>query len=80
MIFSPRPLTDVDVGLMQEHLQQLGLKQLGKDTAHQAADMVAAENSYHPVRDYLRRLGVGLRRALGQAVWFLLWCRTRTLC
>jgi hypothetical protein len=51
--FAPRPLTDVDVGIMQDQLQHLGLKQVGKDTMHQAVDIYAHEHSFHPVRDYL---------------------------
>ena len=51
--FTPRPLTDVDVGIMQNRLQHLGLKRVGKDTVHQAVDIRASECSFHPVRDYL---------------------------
>jgi predicted P-loop ATPase len=51
--FTPRPLTDVDVGIMQEELQHLGLKRIGKDIMHQAIDIRASERSFHPVRDYL---------------------------
>lgn len=51
--FGPRPLTDVDVGVMQEQLQLLGLRRVGKDVMHQAVDMLAHENAFHPVRDYL---------------------------
>jgi hypothetical protein len=54
--FSPRPCTDVDVGVMQKRLQHLGLPGLGKDVTHQAVDIRAAECSYHPVRNYLRGL------------------------
>ena len=51
--FSERPVTDVDVGLVQELLQHAGLRNLGKDTTHQALDMRAHERAFHPVRDYL---------------------------
>jgi predicted P-loop ATPase len=51
--FVPRPLTDVDVGLMQEQLQHLGLNRISKDIMHQAIDIRAHERGFHPVRDYL---------------------------
>ena len=51
--FEPRPVTDVDVGLLQEWLQKLALPKLSKDCAHQAVDIIAHENAFHPVRDYL---------------------------
>lgn len=52
----PRMLTDVDVGVAQEHLQHRGLPRLSKDIAHQAIDIRARERSFHPVRDYLNAL------------------------
>jgi len=52
----PRPLTDVDVGLAQDRLQHHGLPRISKDTMHQAVDIVAHENCFHPVRDYLESL------------------------
>jgi predicted P-loop ATPase len=54
--FSPRAMTDVDVGLLQEKLQQIALLRLSKDTTHQAVEIVAYQLRFHPVRDYLNGL------------------------
>ena len=51
--FTPRPCTDVDVGIIQELLQHLGLKRISKDVAHQAIDIRASECRFHPVQNYL---------------------------
>jgi len=51
--FKPRPVRDVDVGIVQETLQHLGLKRISKDTTHQAVDMRAHARPFHPVYDYL---------------------------
>jgi predicted P-loop ATPase len=51
--FNPRPITDVDVSSLQEWLQLGGLRNIGKDTVHQAVDLRAQERAFHPVRDYL---------------------------
>jgi predicted P-loop ATPase len=51
--FAPRPCTDVDVGVVQEKLQHLGLKRISKDVVHQAVDMRAHECRFHPLCDYL---------------------------
>jgi len=52
----PRTVGDVDVGLVQEKLQHLGLRRITKDTVHQAVDIRASERRFHPVRDYLNSL------------------------
>ena len=44
--FKQRPLTDVDVGQLQEMLQKLALVRLPKDIAHQAVDIVAHERRF----------------------------------
>ena len=64
--FKPRPVSDVDVGLVQEKLQHLGLKRLSKDTAHQAVDVVAHDHPFHPVRDYLNGLTWDGKRRLAR--------------
>jgi predicted P-loop ATPase len=52
----PRPMHDADIGVVQEWLQRHELRRLGKDVAAQAIDLVARENDFHPVRDYLTGL------------------------
>jgi Virulence-associated protein E len=62
--FALRAVTDVDVGLVQEQLQHLGLKRIAKDVVHQAVDIVAHECRFHPVRDYLQSLTWDSKRRL----------------
>jgi predicted P-loop ATPase len=53
----PRPVCDDDVTVLQEWLQaHAGLRKIGKDTCHQAADLRARECAFHPVREYLDAL------------------------
>lgn len=49
----PRPITDEDVTAIQEFLQVLEFPKLNKDTVFSAVDLVATENAYHPVKQYL---------------------------
>jgi predicted P-loop ATPase len=52
----PRQLTDVDADALQDWLQHAGLRKLGKEATRQAIELVAHENAFHPVRDYLSGL------------------------
>ena len=52
----PRPVRDTDVSQIQEWLQHAGLEKVGRETCHQAVDLRAQEEAYHPVRDYLNGL------------------------
>jgi hypothetical protein len=51
--FTPRPVRDEDASMTQEWLQIAGLPTIGKDTTHQAVDLIAREHSFHPVKQYL---------------------------
>jgi predicted P-loop ATPase len=54
--FRPRPVTDIDVGIVQDRLQHLGLKRISAEVMHQAIDVRAHECRFHPIRTYLDRL------------------------
>jgi predicted P-loop ATPase len=64
--FLPRTVGDVDVGLVQEKLQHLGLTRISKDIVHQAVDIRANELRFHPVRDYLNGLSWDKKERLRQ--------------
>jgi predicted P-loop ATPase len=52
----PRPLIDTDAISIQEYLQHNGLPRIGADSIFRAAELVARERSFHPVREYLNGL------------------------
>jgi predicted P-loop ATPase len=52
----PLPLRDTDITLVQEHLQHCGLTRIGMDAVHQAIEVRANMQRFHPVRDYLDEL------------------------
>jgi predicted P-loop ATPase len=54
--FKPRPVTDIDVGRLQERLQRAGLHRIGRDVVQQAVEQRAYECKFHPVQDYLAAL------------------------
>jgi predicted P-loop ATPase len=54
--FKPRPCTDIDVSIVQERLQHLGLARISREVMHQAVDARAHERRFHPIRDYLSNL------------------------
>jgi Virulence-associated protein E/RepB DNA-primase from phage plasmid len=54
--FIPRPVTDADVGHLQEWLQIAGLRTVSAAIAHQAVELRANECAFHPVRKYLEVL------------------------
>ncbi len=51
-----RPMTDTDLGVIQEWMQRNGMRRMARETVAHAVEMVAAENAYHPIRDYLASL------------------------
>ncbi len=51
-----QPMTDSDVTVIQEWLQQNGLSRIGREPVQQAIDLRARERAYHPVRNYLEGL------------------------
>jgi predicted P-loop ATPase len=52
----PRPITDQDITEIQEWLQLHGLPTVSWDTVFKAVELVAHENTFHPVKDYLEVL------------------------
>jgi hypothetical protein len=55
-LLNGRPITDVDIIGIQEWLQLAGLATVSFDTVYRAVEARAAENEFHPVKDYLEAL------------------------
>ena len=54
--FRPRPIRPEDYLIIQEKLQQGGLRRVGKDVVYDAVERVARESTFHPIRDWLATL------------------------
>jgi predicted P-loop ATPase len=54
--FVMRRLREEDVGAVQEHLQKVGLKSVGREIVRQAIHHVASEVQFHPIRGWIKRL------------------------
>src|SRR5262249_50244998 len=52
----PRPVTDSDITAIREWLQLAGIASVSIETTISAVDLVARENGFHPVREYLESL------------------------
>jgi len=52
----PRHIRDKDTIAVQEAIQDIGLRRIGKATVQDGIDLIASENGFHPVRDYLNGL------------------------
>lgn len=72
--FQPRPACDNDLNRLQEFIQVLGLPRLGRDTTHQAVDVRAREEAFHPIRDWLRSLSWDERPRLSTWLHTYLGC------
>jgi predicted P-loop ATPase len=49
----PRQVQDHDATEIQEHLQLSGMPRIGRDSIFHAIELVARDQQYHPLRDYL---------------------------
>ena len=54
--FRPHRLTDTDASQLQELVQRDGLPRVSRELVHQALDLLASENAFHPVQQYLNDL------------------------
>jgi predicted P-loop ATPase len=62
----PCPLRDVDITDLQDWLQDHGLRQVAAQIVRDAVLVVASENSFHPVREYLENLVWDQRKRLDE--------------
>lgn len=72
----PRYADDEDTTRLQEYLQQLGLARLGREAIDYALGEFARERPFHPIRDYLNRVGDAWsgEPMIGQFLHFGLGC------
>ena len=55
-IIDPHQVSDVDSDALQDWMQHAGLRRLGKEPVKQAIGLIAREQAFHPIRDYLTAL------------------------
>ena len=65
--FDQHPLSDTDASVLQQWLQDAGLRKIGREAVHQAIDIVAHRAAFHPVRNYLN--GLRWDGTAGLATW-----------
>ena len=62
----PRAVHDPDVIAIQEEIQLTGLRRVGKSTVQDAIELYAAQDRFHPTREYLQSLAWdGVQRCAG---------------
>jgi predicted P-loop ATPase len=70
----PRPVRDTDVSITQEHIQRNELRRAGADVVRQAVALVAEEDAFHPVREYLNGLRWDRKPRLGTWLAYYAGC------
>jgi len=65
----PDPFDDPKIGLIQEWLQEEGIKTVGRETVRDAVEIVAREHRFHPLRERLEKLEAGWDRTSRLEEW-----------